>query len=153
MEILDEIYTTLVYEKEEEEAGYQWDIKAHKASLEHLSRNFSNPRERDKVWVVVGESNISRKKGDGRFSDSPDGGSEEHVARRTAQDVAIDIPALILIHVNGRDWNATPFWWPVVMAPENTHTTIFSSDTLRPKRIKASVLKPIEAPVIEVPEA
>lgn len=127
--IIDKIQKTFpVYEE-----GYEWDIKAHKASLEHLSKNSADESQRGKVWVVVrDDSNISRKKLDGRFSDGPDGGSGE-TAGTVAKRIAENIPALILIRVNGDElqgWKGSPFWWPVVMAPKNTYPAIFASDTI-----------------------
>lgn len=126
--ILDKIKNTLVFE-----VGYEWDIRSHKASLEHLSKNCTNDEQKSKVWVVVRtDSDISRKKGSGRFSDDPDGGSGE-VARTVAMRLAENIPALILIRANGseeKEWKGSPFWWPVLIAPKNTHTTIFASDTI-----------------------
>jgi len=127
--ILDKIQKTFVFEEE----GYEWDIKAHKASLEHLSKNSLDDSQKGKVWVVIRtDSNITRQKLDGRFSDGPDGGSGE-VARTVAMRIAEDIPAIILIRVNGNElqgWKGSPFWWPVVTAPKNTLPTIFASETV-----------------------
>ncbi len=127
--LLDKIKKAFVSEEE----VYRWDIKAHKASLEHLSKNSLNISQKDKVWIVIRtDSNIARQKSDGRFSDGPDGGSGE-VARTVAMRIAEYIPALILIRVNGNEsqgWKGSPFWWPVVMAPKNTYTAIFASDTV-----------------------
>lgn len=127
--LLDKINKTLIYE----EVGYESEIKAHKASLEHLSKNAINATEHDKVNVVIRtNSNISRQKSDGRFSDDPDGGRGE-VARTVALRISEDIPTLILIRVNGKTengWKGSAFWWPVIMTPGNMHTTIFASDIL-----------------------
>lgn len=127
--LLDKIKKTFV----SEEQGYEWDVKAHKASLEHLSKNSLDASQKGKVWVVIRtDSNINRKKMDGRFSDGPDGGSGE-TARTVAIRIAEDIPALILIRVNGNEsegWKGSSFWWPIVMAPKNTLPTIFASETV-----------------------
>lgn len=127
--LLDKIQKTLVFEEE----GYEWDLKAHKASLEHLSKNSLDNSQKDKVWVVIRtDSNITRQKLGGRFSDTPDGGSPGG-ARETAGRIAENIPALILIRVNGNElqgWKESPFWWPVIMAPKNTLPAIFASDTV-----------------------
>ena len=116
-----------------EEEGYYWDIKAHKASLEHLSKNSTDKTLQGKVWIVVRkDSDISRQKSDGRFADDIGSGTGE-VALTVAKRVAEDIPALMLIRVNGKEekgWKGSPFWWPVIVAPKNTRTTIFASDTI-----------------------
>lgn len=127
--LLDKIKKTFI----SEEQGYEWDVKAHKASLEHLSKNSLDASQKGKVWVVIRtDSNINRQKADGRFSDGPDGGSGE-TARTVAIRIAEDIPALILIRVNGNEsegWKGSAFWWPIVVAPKNTLPTIFASETV-----------------------
>lgn len=127
--ILDNIKKTFIFEEE----GYKWDIKAHKASLEHLSKNSINMSQQGKVWVVIRtDSNISRQKSDGRFADDVGSGTGE-TALVVARKIADDIPVLILVRQNGKEdqgWKGSPFWWPVIIAPKNTHTAIFASDTI-----------------------
>lgn len=127
--LLDKIKKTFISEEE----GYGWDIKAHKASLEHLSKSSDNESQRSKVWLVVRtDSNISRKKTDGRFADDVGSGTGE-TALSVARKIAEDIPALILVRQNGKEehgWRGSPFWWPVIIAPKNTHPTIFATDTV-----------------------
>lgn len=51
-----------------------------------------------------------------------------YVARR----VAIDMPMLMLIKKNGAEeqgWRGTPFYWPVIWAPQNIQTAIFAHET------------------------
>lgn len=126
--LLDKIEKTFAFEEE----GYHWDVKAHKASLEHLSKNSTNESQRGNVCVVIRTgSNISRKKSDGRFADDVGSGTGE-TALLVARRVAEDIPALILVRQNGKEehgWKGSPFWWPVIIAPKNTRTTIFASET------------------------
>ncbi|MBI2023420.1 hypothetical protein HYT01_02555 [Candidatus Giovannonibacteria bacterium] len=112
-----------------EEKGTKWDIKAHKASLEHLSINSCDKTLTGKVYVIKSESDITRIRTGGRFSDVPD----SETTRAIAQKIAENIPVLILVHVKGDEnqgWMGSSFWWPVIMAPGNTHTTIFASDTV-----------------------
>ena len=129
--ILEKIGNMLVFGED----GYDWDMKSHIASLEYLSKASPNPEERGKVWVVVRQdSQVSRKKLDGRFSNDPDGGSSGETARVMAKKVAVNIPALVLIRVNGdteAGWKGSPFWWPIIMAPQSTHPTVFASDTIK----------------------
>jgi len=127
--ILDKINKTFVFE----EKGHKWDIKSHKASLEHLSKRSTNKDQRGKVWVVVRtDSSISRQKSDGRFSDDVGSGTGE-TALVVARRIAEEIPALILVRQNGNEsqgWKGSPFWWPVIVAQKNTHVAIFAGDTI-----------------------
>ena len=50
-----------------------------------------------------------------------------------AKSIAKDIPVLMLLRQNGqedRGWRGSPFWWPVLVAPQNTRTVIFASDLI-----------------------
>ena len=112
------------------EEGYEWDIKAFKASMEHLSRITNNSNHRNKIWLLVRTNrNIARKKKSGRFSDAPDTPQEEG---KIAKETAEDIPILLLLRQNGSEdngWRGSPFWWPVLMAPRDTRTAIFAGST------------------------
>jgi hypothetical protein len=40
------------------------------------------------------------------------------------------VPALILLRQNGdkdKGWGGHPFWWPVLIAPANSHPSVFAS--------------------------
>jgi len=124
LDILDKINGMLVFEK-----PYSWDLKSHKAGLEFLSKNTSNEGQRGKVWLLIRKGrNNKRMRDDGvRFFDSPDSYQERRIARETA----IDVPMLELLKHEGSEkqgWKGSPFWWPVIFAPQNTHTTIYSSE-------------------------
>lgn len=128
LDILDRIRATLI----DEEEGYQWDLVSHKASLEYLSRNTKNDGHKGSVWVLIrNDRNNRRMREDGsRFIDAPD---TSYVDSNIAKEKAIDIPILMLFRQNGEEshgWKGSPFWWPVAMAPKNTRTTIFASDTI-----------------------
>ena len=120
-EIIDLISKTLLFD------GKNWDSKSHKACLEHLSKNTKNASQVGNVWCLVRKDrSISRFKQDGSFSDGPYGTKTEGAI---AEEVAIDIPMLMLFRQNGRKidgWKDQPFWWPVITAPKNTHTSIFA---------------------------
>lgn len=122
--IIDNIAEMLEFE-----SGFEWDVKSFKASLEFLSSNSNNPATREKVWCIVRTNrNASRFKQDGTFFDSPDTAHTEGVL---AKQAAIDIPMLMLFRQNGKkgqDWMGSPFWWPVLIAPKNTRTVVFSSE-------------------------
>lgn len=124
--IIDRINRMFVYE-----AGYEWDVEAFKACMEFLSNDCSTSTERGKVWCLVRQDrNASRIKKDGSFFDSPDTSSTEgEIARSTA----INIPMLMLFRQNGKksdEWNGLPFWWPVLFAPCNTRTTVFTREAV-----------------------
>jgi len=112
---------------------YTWNWSTFRACLEHLSLQSKQLSEKGKVWVVIREDkNLSRAKGDGRFSDDPDGGSGR-TARSVAREVAESIPCLILVRENGdaqNGWRDTPFWWPILMSPSKTEASIFAEDTV-----------------------
>ncbi|MCH7597653.1 hypothetical protein IID27_01250, partial [Patescibacteria group bacterium] len=112
---------------------YPWSWSTLKSSLEHLSKKCQNEEDRGMVWVVIKENmNLSRLKADGRLSDDPDGGSGRS-ARSIALDVAIDSPALILVRENGdknSGWKDTPFWWPILVNPENMEAVVFAEVTI-----------------------
>jgi len=122
--IIDNIVKMLKFE-----SGFKWDVKSFKASLEFLSNNSNNPTTRGKVWCLVRtDRNVSRFKKDGTFFDSPDTAQTEGVL---AKQTAIDVPMLMLFRQNGKksqDWMGSPFWWPVLIAPKNTRTAVFSSE-------------------------
>jgi hypothetical protein len=111
------------------EDGESWDIKAFNASMEYLSENTDNENSRGKVWCLVRKGrNASRLKKDGSYYDAPDTAQTEGMV---AKQTAIDIPMLMLFRQNGekeQGWRGCPFWWPVLVAPKNTSTVIYSSN-------------------------
>ena len=65
-----------------------------------------------------------------RFFNAPD---TAHVEGVIARQTATDRPMLMLFRFDGSKddmWGGSPFWWPVLMAPENTKTAIFASETV-----------------------
>jgi len=110
------------------EDGFEWDLKAFKAAMEYLTQGDS------RLWCLVRTNrDAKRLRMDGgrvRFFNAPDTAHVEGViARRTATN----LPMLMLFRFNGHkgdDWRGSPFWWPVLVAPQNTKTAIFASDTL-----------------------
>ena len=121
--IIDMIYGMLIFEP-----GWEWDVKAFKACMEFLSRNTDNKEMQGKVWCLVrADRDLSRFKGDGGFSDSPDTKDETDWSMKTA----IDIPILMLFRQNGdkaKGWMDSPFWWPILVAPQKTRVVIFASE-------------------------
>lgn len=121
--IIDIIDETLVFEQD-------WDWGAFKSCMEFLSKNTKNEKMRGKIWCLVRtERELSRIKDDGSYADNVDTGSTD---TNPAREIAIDIPALILIRQNGstgKGWRGSPFWWPVLIAPQKTRTLVFSNQT------------------------
>lgn len=112
--------------------GYEdrWDVDEYKAILRHLSESCQNPVNRGRVFLLVRTGRkISRKvsaTSHAEFADAPDTTrTEGNIARAVAQD----LPLLMLIRQNGdsaQGWRDCPFWWPVIMTPANTRTTLFA---------------------------
>ncbi|MDQ0156528.1 Z1 domain-containing protein [Robertmurraya andreesenii] len=116
-----------------EDEGNQWDDAAFISSMEFLSNN-TDSKHSGKVWCIVRKDrNISRVRKDDRFEDAPDTPTGQKSELRVAKQIATDIPALILLRQNGKEengWRGCPFWWPVLVTPANTKTTIFTSKSL-----------------------
>lgn len=129
-ELLSLIEPTLLMEREE---GYDFDWNAALAALSYMSHSSQQPQRRGFVWCLVRDNrNISRRVASGShavYSDAPDTTrTEGDIARR----VAIDMPMLMLIKQNGAEaqgWRGTPFYWPVIWAPQNTPIAIFAHET------------------------
>lgn len=111
------------------EKGYEFDWQSLHAALAFLSKHPKDKQHASHVWVLIRkERDNSRMRQDGlRFFDAPD---TAHIEGTIAHEWAKTIPMLMLFKQNGREengWRGSPFWWPVFVAPENTHTAIFAS--------------------------
>jgi hypothetical protein len=76
---------------------------------------------------------MSRIRSNHRYEDAPDTASNEESELILAKCIAIDTPVLILLRQNGKEengWRGGPFWWPVLVTPKNTKTTIFTGGVL-----------------------
>ena len=129
LSILDKIDKTFIYNEE----GYKRKIRSHKASLEYLSRNSKSDSLKGKCFCLVRSNrDISRiKPKEHIFSYTPD---NPEFDQKPAKEIAIDIPVILFIRENGNEerdgWKGSPFWWPVILTPKNTLTTIFASETI-----------------------
>lgn len=130
LELLSEIEPTLLMERDE---GYDFDWDAACAALTYMSQAATLPQHRGNVWCLVRDNrNISRTVASGShaiYSDAPDTTRTEG---SVARQVAINAPMLMLIKQNGAEeqgWRGTPFYWPVIWAPQNTQTAIFAHET------------------------
>jgi hypothetical protein len=128
VELLRRISPTLIMEKD-----YEFDWPGTAAALEYLSNAARNPDNRGRVLLLVRKDrDLSREITSGgrkSFSDAPDTAQREGVIARS---YAKDIPMLMLFRQNGEEakgWRGTPFYWPVIWAPENARTAVFSHTT------------------------
>ncbi|WP_394122092.1 Z1 domain-containing protein [Planococcus donghaensis] len=125
---------TLIFETLKMEDGYEWDLEEYLSVLDYLSFE-TDSLNHGYVWLITKEGrNIKRKDKEGRFENSPDTPKGEKGELRLARSVAKDIPALILLKQNGlkdNDWNDTPFWWPIIVAPSETIPTVFAKKTIK----------------------
>jgi len=108
------------------EPGYEdtWDIEEYKGILQHLV-----DKSNERMYVLVRtDRNISRflDAETCTFSHSPDNGKYDLAV---AKQLAKKTPVLMLLRQNGAEsqsWRGCPFWWPVIVTPENTATTLFA---------------------------
>lgn len=112
--------------------GYEdrWDPIEYKAILKHLNDKCLDPAQKGKVLLLVRTGrNLNRlikSTSHAEFADAPDTTRTEGSIARAA---AINIPVLMMIRQNGaeaQEWRGCPFWWPVIMTPATTRTTLFA---------------------------
>lgn len=122
---------TLIHETYKMEEHYEWDLDMYFSILNYLSEE-QESKFKGKVWIVLRENrDISRFKKSGKFEDSPDTSQAE---LKDARELAENIPALILTRQNGaveKGWKGVPFYWPVLVAPQNTATTVFANREIK----------------------
>jgi hypothetical protein len=120
LELLDLAYENLVFEDEADD-----ERKAHMAALRHLSDHSLNKSAQGKVWLLAArDRNVKRYRESGRLSDAPDTKQQANAAKD-------GIPLLILMRQNGAqvdNWRDLPFWWPVIIPPQNAVTSIFAAE-------------------------
>lgn len=80
-----------------------------------------------KIFLIVRRNRKvgKYKKNKTTYQDAPDTRQDElSVARK----VAIDRPALMLLHQDGtaNGWNGSEFWWPVLLSPQNVKRIVFA---------------------------
>lgn len=100
--------------------------------MQYLSGECTDISLKGNVYCMVRtDRNINRYKDNGReFSDVPE---NSEIDGKPAKIAAKTIPCLLMLKQNGKKelgWRDTPFWWPVMYAPQNTKTAIFASELL-----------------------
>ncbi|KGX92469.1 hypothetical protein N781_17285 [Pontibacillus halophilus JSM 076056 = DSM 19796] len=106
--------------------GYEWDKEAFLSTMQYLSSQ--SEEHKGKVWIIPRMNrDIARFDEQGRFISAPDTPTGEVGQART---LAVDTPALILLRENGRKekgWMDAAFYWPVLITPSTTPSTIYTS--------------------------
>jgi hypothetical protein len=126
--IIDHIRESLVMDP-----GFSWDVKAFKATLQHLATSNPDEGQREDVVCLVRRNRNLGKHPPGnpdRLQSAPD----SLVERTLVGQFQGNRPALFLYGQNGSSqegWNDSPFWWPVLRAPSTARTVIFASDTVQ----------------------
>lgn len=124
-ELLRAVEETLEFEK-----GFGFDWRSLYAALNFLSKYPDGKEHCGHIWLLVrkGRDN-SRMRSDGlRFFDAPD---TSHIEGEIAREKAQTIPMLMIFRQNGKEengWRGSAFWWPVAVAPQETHTAIFAGE-------------------------
>jgi hypothetical protein len=112
------------------EPGYEdtWNLDEYKAILRHLC---DEAKAKSAFLLVRTDRNLSRtlaSASHAEFSDAPDTTRTEGAVARS---VSATLPVLMLIRQNGaaeQGWRSSPFWWPVLLTPANTRTTLFAQN-------------------------
>ena len=127
LELLDMVNPTF----SEFAEGYEdtWNVDEYKAIIRHLT---DEAKTKEMLLLVRTGRNMSREvsgAAHAQFSDAPDTTrTDGDVARKAATT----IPVLMMIRQNGAEeqkWRGCPFWWPVLLTPANTRTTLFAHDS------------------------
>jgi len=129
--ILKKISSTYLYNDLYENIHYKWDVLTTIAVIKKLTTGLEESSLEGKLYCFVRKNrNSSRKKSNDTFYDAPDDGKIDIPLAKT---VAKEIPCLQLFYQNGlkkNGWRDAPFWWPVLMCPENIKTYVFASETI-----------------------
>ena len=129
--ILIKISSTYLYNDLYENIHYKWDVLTTISVIKKLTTGLEVSSLEGKLYCFVRKNrNSSRKKSNDTFYDAPDDGKIDIPLAKT---VAKEIPCLQLFYQNGlkkNGWRDAPFWWPVLMCPENIKTYVFASETI-----------------------
>jgi len=126
-EIIHLISTTFRYGEAYENQDHEWDENEMLTALDHCTFGtdgmiYCLPRTDRDAGRERKESRLTRS----RWTDAPDDGRTDLPMSRA---IAIDRPVLMLLRQNGREeqgWRGTPFYWPVLVMPENMQAGIFT---------------------------
>lgn len=125
-QIVDLINESFEYKEHWDNDGWEWNVDAFHQMLDYMT----NKENGSKVYILHRvERKIKRLKGnETTFSDAPEDGRTDTLP---AKKVAQNEPALILLKQQGLEedgWRGHPFYWPVLIAPRNTRTSIYTEN-------------------------
>ncbi|MFO9414347.1 Z1 domain-containing protein [Legionella pneumophila serogroup 1] len=111
--------------------AYAWDVNINIAIINRLCKGHVEPNSNEKIYCIIRKGrNASRLKGNYTFNDAPDDGQ---IDRPLAKATATTLPILQLFRQTGKEsngWRGVEFWWPVLVCPENTKTSVFAAETI-----------------------
>ena len=123
VKLLELAYANLVFHGEDQD-----ERKAHIAALEHLSKLAADSATRGSVLLIAAaDRDVARLREGGRFSNAPDTKQQAESAAEKAKN----IPVLMLLRQDGSEgkgWRDLPFWWPVVVVPQDAVTSVFAAE-------------------------
>jgi hypothetical protein len=123
VKLLELAYANLEFEDEDSD-----ERKAHVAALEHLSKLAPDPKSRGNVLLIAAsDRDVARLREGGRPSNAPDTKQQADYAERKARN----IPVLMLLKQKGSEesgWRGLPFWWPVIVVPQDAVTSVFAAE-------------------------
>lgn len=76
--------------------------------------------------IIRTNRNLPKRRPNGRMYDNPDtSGGQPNFAKK----YALNLPVIMFLRHSGKaeGWYERPFWWPVLMAPQNIHKTMYAS--------------------------
>lgn len=126
VKIIKLISSTFRYSEEWENMDWLWDDNEMLTTLDHCTFGTDGL-----IYCLVRtDRNMSREREklqpNKRWSDAPYDGRNDLAPSR---QIAIDRPVLMLLRQNGlqsKGWRDTPFYWPVLMTPQNVKEGIFT---------------------------
>ncbi|MEI8129003.1 MAG: Z1 domain-containing protein [bacterium] len=132
-EIVELISRSYEYDQKWDNEELVWDISAFKSLISYLDHLNKDATSKGKILLYIrSEREMSRKKyGGTAFSDAPDDGKTDRKICRTA---SVNTPVLMLLKQNGLEmpneigWRNGTFYWPVLIAPQNSPTFVYSAE-------------------------
>ena len=102
-----------------------WNLYEMIASLEYCLQNVPD----NKMYALVRYNReLSRKRANGGFIDSPDDGRTDTAP---SKNKATDRPVIMFIKQKGdkdKGWHDAPFYWPVLMTQQKLTAAVYSND-------------------------
>lgn len=140
-EVIGLMKGTFRYGKEYENTDYVWDETEMVTALDYLT--FDTDGLINIIVHTDRDMARERKKSratKGRWSDAPASGQDLQEAR----EISEYRPTLILLRENGDErqgWRNAPFYWPVLLMPENMDAAIFTINSNKKLRAPKPQLK------------